>query len=308
MRFDTVLYHDAANQLRSVSVRREIVLCAGALETPCILLRSGVGPANELAQVDGVNPLIDLPGVGRNLFNTSAPRIFPVFALVPPSQNPGLYTPAPADLFGGLLADQAFAAYRTPGATVQPANEANVEMQMFFVWGVQPNVWLLIPQPHVGLFKARGSVRITSAQPQRKRLIELNYAWDPDTQNVDEEFVDAAYDLFSRLALLPANFMQVDGALPVNATREQFCEALLNRTDGLGLGGLHYMGTAKIGADNDPLAVCTQRLKVRGTHNVRVGDASAAPFQAQWHSAAPSMMIGARCAAFVLADNASACH
>src|SRR5262249_8036021 len=53
-------------QLRTVYVEKEIIVCAGAIGSPQLLLLSGVGPADELRS-SGIEPIIDLPGVGRNL-------------------------------------------------------------------------------------------------------------------------------------------------------------------------------------------------------------------------------------------------
>ena len=267
-----VVEHDRALGLefdtdgeRQTANGRRITLAAGAIGTPAILIRSGIGPKDAVLGL-GIDPVADLPGVGANLIDHPVTRVL----LVPKPGSCDLETP---------LA-QVVLRYTAPGS-----NEFNDMQQVIFshvdlarMGGAQAvravGAPLAIGLP-VALERplSRGRLSLTSSDPHVHPLVELNYAADPEDLRRLVEGVRLAWQLahepeiahhVERVALLTDETMNSEEALRtyVRATvATQF----------------HPCGTARMGPADDPMAVIDQHCRVRAIPNLRVVDASIMP-------------------------------
>jgi choline dehydrogenase len=244
---------------------RRITLAAGAIGSPAILLRSGIGPRAALAAL-GVEPVADLPGVGAGLCDHPVARLL----LVP---QPGSCDP------------QAPLAQVVVRYTAAGSGEFNDMQQVMFshvdvagIGGEQAVAAVGAPLA-IGLPvalerpRARGSLRLTSTDPRIQPLIQLNFAADPEDLRRLMAGVRLAWQIAhqpeiarhtQRIAMLSEETMSSDDALAayVRATvTTQF----------------HPCGTARMGPPGDPMAVVDQHCRVRAVDNLRVADASVMP-------------------------------
>jgi choline dehydrogenase-like flavoprotein len=280
-------------ELRTLRARREVVLCAGAFQTPQLLMLSGIGPAEQLSRV-GVRPLVHLPGVGRNLHD------HPDFVFghhLPSLDVMGL------TLRGGLrLAREAWRFMRQRrGMLTSNAAECGgflrtrpdlvaPDVQLHFVvalledharklhraHGVSCHVCLLRP-------RSRGSLTLASADPHAAPLIDPAFLSDPQ----DLEDMLAGFKLTRRLLRAPslASVMTHDVFTEGVETDTQIRAILRARTDTV----YHPVGTCRMGSDDD--AVVDPQLRVRGLHGLRVVDASVMPAVVSGNTNAPTIMI-----------------
>jgi choline dehydrogenase len=244
---------------------RRVTLSAGAIGSPAILLRSGVGPKDALLDL-AIEPLVDLPGVGANLIDHPVTRLL----LVPRPGSCDLETP---------LA-QVVLRY-----TARASHEFNDMQQVIFshvdVAGIggeravaSVGAPLVIGLP-VALERplARGSLALASSDPSVPPQIELNFAAAREDLRRLVEGVRLAWQIAhepeitrhaDRVALLSDETMSSDEALAayVRATvTTQF----------------HPCGTARMGPADDATAVVDQHCRLRGVANLRVVDASIMP-------------------------------
>jgi len=301
-----VEFSDRNGDVQTVYANKEIIVTAGALMTPKILMLSGIGPAQHLSS-HGINVIADVPGIGQNLIDH--PEV-PITAL---ANGPyGYYKQGVGwrmlknglqfRLFGsGPITSAGVEA----GAFVNPDNvEAPPTIQAFCV----PIVYLdrdsqeLLKDGH-GLTvttvvvkpKSRGDVKLRSADPDDMPLISPNLLKHPDDMRemiAGQRFFVKAFQtnpLVERIekVAIPSPDNLSDEALATHCKRHV-------KTN------YHPAGTARMGADGDPMAVLDARMRVRGIENLRVCDMSAVPNINAGNTNAPAMMLGDRCADFIL--------
>ncbi len=267
---------------RYASARREVVVSAGSLNSARLLLLSGIGPSEELAEV-GVVPRVDLPGVGRNLQDHFTLRF--VYFLnadatgtvtEPPSAVP------PAAVVGFL---------RTPGS-----EEVDVELS-----------WTLLPPGNVligSLFsmrnEARGALRLDSADPLAPA--RLTFGLDPNGPDVIKlarlHRQVREWLLGGQLAF--AEIFPGTTAIPADADDSAWCQWMDSRIESL----YHAAGTCRMGPRSDPSSVVDARLRVHGVANLRVADCSIMPRLISSHPSATAVMIGEKVAAMIREDAA----
>ena len=303
---------------------REVVLCAGAIHSPTILLRSGIGPASDLLRF-GIAPLLHRPGVGQNLQN----HPYLNFALTLP----------PRSRLAGHLRRFAVAGIRlSSGADGCPSSD----LLLFMIGRVSPRAY----GPDVAMFGAalyspfsRGEVTLTSAQPEAPPRIEFRMfedARDPPRllkaarfaesllldRNVAAAYNDAfllppvmSLHQFNRPGFL-GNVLGVAAKAVLNAPAPM-SRSVVNRlirpgrwfanrrirsplTDAELLGAAapmaHPIGTCAIGRPNDPMAVVDRTCRVYGVENLRVVDASVMPRIPSANTNLPTIMIAERAA------------
>lgn len=269
--------HEGA--LREARARHEVVVCAGTIESPKLLLLSGIGPADELARL-GVEPRVDLPGVGENLHDhVLAPVIFAARKPVPPPL-PGLQ-PLHAHLFR-----------RTRGGLERP----DVQPLFFHLplygddqEGPEDGFTLM-----AGAIRpaSRGTLRLASADPDAPPLL------DPACLSAEEdlESLTAAVELcreVGRQAAL-AEWMREE-LYPGDGVRDG--RELRDYVRRNAITYHHQVGTCRMGVDE--LAVVDPELRVRGVEGLRVADASVMPEVTSGNTHAPTVMIGERAADLV---------
>ncbi len=280
---------------RHIYVRREVILAAGAFNTPQILQLSGIGPRAVL-EAAGVPVRVAAEGVGRNLQDRY--EVCVVNQLADENQLVGdapLAVPAPGQRpdpwYEDWLAGQGF--YRTNGVLVAILKRSRPELPEpdLFLFGVPGFFKGYYPGFSHDVVTRRdtfswavlkaythnrgGHVAITSADPTDRPRIEFAYFEEGtpgDTRDLDAvvEGVRVVREIMGNTArrvvereLVPGAHIDTDDELRDFVRREAW--------------GHHACGTCAIGADDDPLAVLDSELRVRGVEGLRVVDASVFP-------------------------------
>jgi choline dehydrogenase-like flavoprotein len=296
----TILRNGQREDLDAVA---EVVLAGGTINSPQLLLLSGIGPAQHLRAL-GINVLQDLPGVGRNLQDHPTVQV----SNLDPSNTsyaltarglPNILT-APFNYLlrrRGMLASNAAEAggyMRTLSGLDRP------DVQMTFVVGLKQAVQKL-PRVHgqmlmVHLMRplSRGNIELRSTNPQDAPVISPDFLADQadvDTlrRGVREaRRILAAAPFAAHLGeeVTPGAQYQNDAELDA-AIRQQVGTAY------------HPIGTCKMGPESDSMAVVDGQLRVRGIAGLRVADASIMPNIIGGNTNAAAMMIGERAAHFI---------
>lgn len=290
-----------------VRARREIVLSAGAVNSPQILMLSGIGAAEELRDF-GIAVAQDLPGVGHNLQDHYNVTI-------------GHKVLKPITLAGELRLDRlawnmlrAFVARRGPAAispieagaflTVEPgAVSPDVQVAFTSIYPDYAHPW--VPgltrraEHSVGACiwpnrpYSRGRIGLASPDPKAKARIDPRYLSDPR----DLAVTRAGIREIRRVLAQPAFAGVLDREFaPGEAVRDDAAlDAFIRET---GASGHHLCGSVKMG--NDPMAVVDNALRVRGIAGLRVADASVMPTMVSGNTNATAIMIGEKASDLML--------
>ena len=283
----------------------EIILCGGAINSPQLLMLSGIGPADGLKSA-GIDPIVDLPMVGANLSNHLSHKIS--YRCSAPISAYGLLHPASGGIellkyaFGrsGFLGDGSAPA----GGFYRSSDRADrADMQIFMVplilGGLGNGLRALLPTEHGLTFFinqgrpfSTGVVRLASRDPLAAPLIDPRYLADPRDLAVLIDGVERLAPLTETRAFKEIGAQQVGGT--VRADRAAIAQMI--RTDA----GNHYhvSGTCRIGPDARQGVVDSQ-LRVHGVSGLRIADASVMPRPINANLAAPVIMIAERAAAFI---------
>ncbi len=283
----------------------EVILCAGAINTPQLLQLSGVG-ARGLLEGHGIEVVHDLPGVGENLQDHL--EVYIQYASkLPVSIAPGLrYRSRPKIAFQWLFQRKGLGAsnHFEGGGFARSNDQVDYPNLMFHFLPVAIRYDGSAPtkghgyQVHVGPMYAdtRGWVRIRSTDPHQHPSMQFNYLSTPTDRKEWVEAVRVARDILTQPAFAPYN----DGELspgPSVATDEEILAWV--RADAET--ALHPSCTAKMGLDElsvtDPAS-----MRVHGTEGLRVVDASVFPYVPNGNIYAPVMMVAEK-AADLIAGN-----
>ena len=294
-------------EARQWKARREVIVSAGAMESPKLLQLSGIGPA-ALLQRYGITVKADLPGVGRNLREH---RLLALqFALKSgPSRNNQfsgwrlLKNAAQYFLFrSGVMASSthdAAAFVRTRAGLDRP--DAQLVMAPFSMDSSVPNMAAFEKQPGMMIFgyplrpTSEGSLEIRGTDPLQPPLIRANYL----STDYDREVSAGAVRYVRRMVAQPAlsRFVaQETQPGPAAQTDEQIVDAFAL----LGQAGYHVTGTCKMG--RDPMAVVDARLRVHGIAGLRVMDLSVLPAMLSGNTNGPVMALAWRASELILED------
>jgi len=265
-------------QTHQVRADREVIVSAGALQSPKLLMLSGIGPAEPLRK-HGIPVVVDLPGVGQNLQDhVQVPFVFRTKTARP---NPQLLT-------GNIL----FVNTRTSTPDAPPDMQAlftpPVPMPLSPVlnFGGPACIFLaILVQP-----ESVGAVSLRSDNPLDPPIINPNHL----QARADVETFLETLKLVRRIAGTTA-FTDLNGGelAPGSADPEAFIRAQASTL-------WHPAGTCKIGRDVS--AVVDPQLRVRGVEGLRVIDASVMPSITSGNTAAPTMMIAEKGAAMIAED------
>ena len=304
-RATSVTYVQNGNEC-TVSGKAEIILGAGALITPKILMHSGIGPTSELSK-HGIPQKVDLPGVGENL--TDHPEITIVGIA---NGKYGYYKQADGwrmlknglqfKLFGtGPVTSSGFEA----GAIINPITpdetptlqaycvpaiyvDRGLECEVEDTYGM--TISFILQKP-----KSRGTVRLRSSDPYDAPLVSPNLLFDKGDMAQMITGLRYFLDVF-RTAPLANKIKKI--ALPMSETDndlEDYCRRFVKTN-------YHPVGTCKMGADQDQMAVLDARMRVRGVSGLRVCDVSCAPSIVAANTNAAALMVGGRCAEFIVGE------
>lgn len=260
-----------AGRLEQVAATHQVVVSAGTIESPRLLMLSGLGPADEL-RGHGLEVAADLPGVGRNLHDHAlVPVIVAAHRPVPPPM-PGL----------PVMHSQLFWRSRPgPGGPDMQPLFFHVPLYDETMSG-PPDAFTLM----AGIIRpeSRGRLELTSADPEAPLRIDPGYLEAPE----DRACMRAAVELCRRIARAPA-LADWAGAELYPGPRADL-DDYVRRTL---VTYHHQVGTCAMGS------VVDHRLRVLGIEGLRVADASIMPAVTSGNTNAPSIMIGERCADLV---------
>ena len=262
----------------------EVILSAGSIGSPHILMMSGVGPADTIQKVGG-NVLHDLPGVGRNLRDhpqvgikwRSKPE-FEQDPLAPRIQVVLRYTAPGSDLRNDMLIHQLSHATR----------ESIFERGSSAAHGVGMIIALY-------LAKGRGRITLNSIDPHVQPVLDYNYLTDEE----DRRRMRDAVRLCVRMGNNPA-FADIIEERTDPTDDDLSSDERLNAWLARNAATSHHISsTCKMGPASDPHAVVDDTGKVHGLENLRVADASIMPDCIRANTNLTTMMIGERIAAFI---------
>ena len=291
----------------AVRARREVVICAGAIESPKLLQLSGIGPTAHLSAL-GIEVVFDSPLVGANMREHRNIKFSHRLA-IPNSENRelnGLRLVANSLRYvatrTGVLSwgSHEMGAFFRAGAGAQ---RPDAELLMSpYTWRVTESGAAIdrFPGLHVLAYvlrpESRGSVMIRSADPAAAPTIRPNFL----SAEYDRGVAVGVYRFLRRLLDQPA--LKAIIAEELEPGRLETEDEILDAYRHHGLCGYHAVGTCAMGADDD--AVLDARLRVRGIAGLRVMDCSALPFVVAGNTNAPMMAMGLRAADMILEDNA----
>jgi choline dehydrogenase len=297
-------------QSREARCRGEIILAAGAIGSPQLMMLSGVGPAPHLAE-HGIPLVLDRPGVGANLHDHLQLRM--IYKVEGAKTLNSLY----ASLFNRALMGIDYALRRRGPMTMSPSqlgvftrsdstqDRANIQ------YHVQPLSLDKFGEPlhPFPAFTAsvanlrptsRGELKLKSADPATAPSIKPNYLTTPEDRRVAADSIRVTRRIVAQPALAQ---YRPEEYLPGAQVRDDDEAALEHVAGDIGTTIFHPVGTAKMGRDDDPRAVVDARLRVIGLERVRVIDASVMPSITSGNTNSPTMMIAEKGAAMVLENS-----
>lgn len=273
--------------------REEVVLCAGTFGSCKLLLLSGIGPSAHLRSV-GIDPRADLSGVGGHLVDHPESTIlFEARApLASPADNSHWESGLFACIEGGSDDPEIQCHFTTLGHDVYTVPRGYPTASAAFSI-----------HPAVTRAKSEGTVRLRSADPSAPLAIDTGYFTDPE--GYDERVLLEGMLLARRIGQQPALQRIVKREL---APGPEVVEpaALLEYARSVSDTVCHPSGTCRMGAEDDDLAVVDPQLRVRGVGRLRVADASVFPAIPTVNPCITVMMVGERCSAELLGEDAAA--
>jgi choline dehydrogenase len=295
---------EARNRIQVVKATREVIVAASAINSPKLLMLSGIGPAEQLRK-QGITVVADRPGVGQNLQDHL--ELYIQQESIQPITLYSVLNPFSKALIGaewlffktGLGATNHFEA----AAFVRSAPSVDYpDIQYHFIPAAVRYDGRAAAkshgfQAHVGPMrsKSRGTVSLRSPDPWTKPEIRFNYMSHTDDWSdfrrcirlTREIFGQAAFDAYRGREISPGSHAQSDEDLD-NFIREHAESAY------------HPCGTCRMGASSDPMSVVDPECSVIGVEGLRVADSSIFPRVTNGNLNAPSIMTGEKAADHIL--------
>jgi choline dehydrogenase len=294
---------------RTIAVAGELILAAGAIESPKLLQLSGIGPG-PLLQSLGIPVVVDAPFIGANLrehrylamqyrvTGGSLNNRFSGFGLVRSMLDYALRSKGPlthsAHEVGGFV--------KTRPELDRPDAQIGVGLYSMSGSGSEVNI---DTQPGItigGYFmrpESQGAIRIESPDPAARPHIDVNHL----TADIDKRSAISLFRWIRTLAAQPALAPWLVAATTPGAeiqSDDQIVDAFLR----FGNTAYHVSGTVRMGSDS--AAPLDPQLRLRGVENVRVADTSIMPTMTSGNTNAPAMVIGLRAAALILEARSAA--
>ncbi|MEX0408086.1 choline dehydrogenase [Aquibium sp. LZ166] len=295
---------EARGKIQVVKAKREVILAASSINSPKLLMLSGIGPAAHLKQ-HGIDVVADRPGVGQNLQDHL--ELYIQQESIQPITLYSVLNPFSKARIGlqWLLFKSGLGATNHFEAAAFVRSKAGVEypdIQYHFLpaairYDGKAAAKSHGFQAHVGPMrsKSRGTVTLRSADPREKPEIRFNYMSHPDDWSdfrhcirlTREIFGQAAFDPFRGRELSPGAEVQSDAEL------DDFIRAHVESA-------YHPCGTCRMGRADDPMSVIDPECRVIGVEGLRVADSSIFPRITNGNLNGPSIMTGEKAADHIL--------
>jgi choline dehydrogenase len=297
-------------EVRTAYSDAEIILSAGTVNSPQILLLSGVGPADELAE-HGIKAVHDLPGVGKNL-QDHVDCVMAYECRKPVS----LYKDLRGDkialslLQGMVLGEGVMTTFPYEAGAFLKSHEGLVapDIQLHFMPALEKTSNFYFPNPfkkaateanhgftlRVGPLnpESRGEIKLRSANPSDPPKIHANYLQSDFDVRTMIRAIRMTREIIGQKAF--ADYRGKELAPGPDARTDAELESWLRAN---AMTTFHPVGTCRAGHGGD--AVVDEKLRVHGIDGLRVADASIMPIISSGNTSAPAIMIGERCAEFI---------
>ncbi|AYO38088.1 GMC family oxidoreductase [Serratia liquefaciens] len=260
-----------------IEARHEVLLCAGSLMSPSILLHSGIGPAEQLEKM-GIKTLVNLPGVGENLHDH---LVCPMVWSSPQPVAVGLASGIEAQIF------------HKSAPELSAPDTQSLLFTMPFMPGVTQGYTVT---PGLVAPKSRGRLWLNSRDPLQAPLMDPRVYSENEDLEVMTDKALLLREVMKQTALAPWRGKEM-GMEGVN-NRDKMRDYIRRMTASYH----HQVGTARMGTDN--MAVVDPQLRVHGLSGLRVIDASVMPVIPTGNTNAPSIMIGEKAADMILSSKA----
>ena len=328
-----VEYRDKSNAIHSVHVKKEVILSAGAVSSPQILMLSGIGALAHLQQ-HNISPIIDLPAVGKNLmdhvmsgvllFTSNITTHFKYEAEKLPnwlkyvSKGEGVMTvPGAFEALSFISTDNltningtpdsevflVSAAFYDTDATLSISNMKPESFTRMFGSLKDNNIRTFTISSFVLRPKSRGTIELVSNDPRAHPSITPNYFADQYDVNVGIKSIRTIMELqnteaFKRInaTFVKPNILECD---QFEELSDEYWNCFMRH---FSYTIYHPSGTCKMGAQNDKTAVVDPRLRVIGLQNLRVADASVMPVIVSGHPSAAVYMIAEKAGEMIKED------
>jgi choline dehydrogenase len=295
---------EAHGKIQVVKARREVILAASSINSPKILLQSGIGPAAHLKE-NGIAVVADRPGVGQNLQDHL--ELYIQQESIKPITLHSVLNPFSKALIGarwlffksGLGATNHFEAaaflrsapgvdypdiqYHFIPAAVRYDGKAAAKSHGF--------------QAHVGPMrsKSRGSISLRSPDPKDKPVIRFNYMSHADDWADFRHCIRLTRDIFAQSAFDPFRGKEISPGADVKSD-EQLDDFIRQHVES----AYHPCGSCRMGRADDPMAVVDPECRVIGVEGLRVADSSIFPRVTNGNLNGPSIMTGEKASDHIL--------
>lgn len=259
----------------SVLETQAVVLSGGAIATPGILLRSGIGPRRDVARL-GVTEVVDLPAVGARLLDHPGAAI----VLVP---RPGVWSAASTR--GPLI--QTMMRYTSTNSRYP--DDMQIQPGSFVPFTTELTTPLLSIMCCVGKPRGHGTIVFTSADPRSVPTIDSRLMDDAADRAAAAEALELAWLCARSSPMRDMAYFLWPGERTLRA--REAIGAFIPRSSG---SGYHPCGTVPMGRDDDPGAAVDAHGRVRGVTGLWVADASIMPTIPSSNTNLPTLMIGER--------------
>ncbi|KAF5311368.1 hypothetical protein D9611_012550 [Ephemerocybe angulata] len=324
LRFTTVEYRDASGATVTATARREVILSAGVMATPIILMRSGLGPRAHL-QANNITTVLDIPAIGQNLQDRiGAAAVWMVNA-----------TDTDDDIDRDTAVFNKWMDQWNHNRTGRLTQMSYRQM----IFGRVPNNASIFSTmqdpssgptcPHYELYPANKWTSPTSPRPPTGHFVTMNIfvsasnvrgtvtlnPTNPLTGNpvIDPKYLSSEWDRYVMRDAIrtSARYFNAPSWKKWNAT-PVFDTSILNDDDALDawvssavFGGVHGVGTARMGPTNSPPGqdVVAPNFKVKGVSGLRIADTSIFPFVINWHTMGATYAIAEKVSDLIKSGN-----
>lgn len=296
-------YHHQGH-LKIAAATKDVILCGGAINTPHLLMLSGIGDPDELKKLS-IPTIVPLPGVGKNLQDHLEVYLqqYCTQPITLYKQTRFWYMPlVGAQWFLNRSGPCATNSLEAGGFIKSNAEEAHPDIQLHFLPFAVKDHGRKFPdghayQLHAGTMRAtsRGSMSLVSRDPRDHPRLDPNYLATEDDREDMRNCVKLGREILAQKAFDEYRDREMQPGIGVQTDKE--IDAFVREA---GDSAYHPSCTCKMGADDDPMAVTDAEGRVRGAENLRIVDASIMPSVVSGNLNAPVIMMAEKLADSIL--------